>query len=216
MVGVFRRCRELVRLCRLAVDDQVLQPIQTTAAGTNQINIAIAVEIDCLGIEAKADLSTGIDERALPAPRRPIEPIRIDHQGVVFPGVLAVVPQVTFAGNDFLSSIIVEIGGQQAVRLGPAGVDDMAQPTSLPAVLLLLQPVHPDVVSATPDQVAVPVTVHVKDENRNAAVAMKFPFSVKHPSTGLAITGSFGPTVLGNQVTASVAVDVSEAEPVAG
>ena len=213
MVVIFRRGSELIRLRRLAIDDQVLQPVQTAATGTNQIDIAIAVKVDRFGIEAKADSSAGIDERPLPAPRRSIESIRIDPEWVVLAGILPVVPQVSFAGNDFLVSIVVEVGHQEAVRLGPTGVDDMPQPTALRTVPLLLQPVHTDVVAASPDQVAVPVTIHVEDENRNAAVTMEFPFGVKHPATGVTVTGSLGPAVLSDQIAASVAVDISETDP---
>src|SRR6185436_14671669 len=98
MIVVSRSSREFVRFRSVAIDDQVFEPKQTTASRTNQIQVSVAVEISHLGIQAKTNLTTRINQRALPTLRLAMESIRINDQRVVFARILAIVPHVSLAG----------------------------------------------------------------------------------------------------------------------
>ena len=70
--------------------------------------------------------------------------------------------------------------------------------------------------AAAPDEVVVAVAIDVVDERGNAGVARQVPVGVPLPAACATIFRSFEPAVRADDVASAVAVDVAEADAVAG
>src|SRR5687767_6941531 len=111
--------------------------------------------------------------------------------------------------------VVVEIRQQKAVRLRPARIHRVLDPSSLTFVLFLLNPVHADIVAAAPYDVGILIAIRIHHENRNTAIPMELPFRVKHPFFADSILRSFRPATRRYQIATSIAIDISEAQSMA-
>ena len=118
-----------------------------------------------------------------PGSRRGIEVIPVDHQRIVLAGVLAIVTQIAFSGDQLVPAVAIDIGQHQRVCLGPAGIDSVLGPAGLRVGLPgLFQPIQPGIVPAAPDQIAIAVLIDILDQDQGSTVAMQTEGVVPAPT----------------------------------
>src|SRR6476619_4277340 len=142
---------------------QVLDEEKPALAGTDYIEIAVAVDIYHRDLHPSAHAAAIVDDMFDPlaglACRRDIF-IPIDAQRLLFAGIAAVVGHEALAGDDVLTAVAVQIDKRGGVRLGPRGVDRPSSPLAVPA---LFEPEQAVVVPGTGNDVVPAVTVDVED-----------------------------------------------------
>src|ERR1700722_487200 len=90
------------------IDEQILAPEQPVAAGSYQVEIAVAVEIDDLRIDVEAGLAGAGDLSPMPDAVRAVKFVPVNDQRIPFAQIFAVVPKVTLAGDNLGTAIAVE------------------------------------------------------------------------------------------------------------
>ena len=116
MIGIGRQPVRVNFLCLewgSGLFEQILEPVQTTATGANQIEIAIAVQIDQFRIEAEAGFPSVGNEAAAKRFRFRLKTVGGNDHRVVFARVFAIVTHVAFTGDHFRFAVIVQIAQQQ-------------------------------------------------------------------------------------------------------
>ena len=115
---------------------------------------------------------------------------------------------MAFAHDQFLQSVIVQIGQERKMGLGPGIVDPVLFPGSFTTTALaLLQPVQPIGMSHAPDEISITVFVHIKHQDGDAGGA-QVEIAVPGPGPGSAL---LQPSLGCDNIAASVAVDIAGA-----
>jgi len=140
----------------------------------------------------------------------PLEPV--EHHRLPAAGIIAVVREVSLAGDEVHASVVVHVGQDDRVRLREPLEYLVSFPRDFPVGLDLLVPPDPVGVRRTRQYVRVAVTVEIVGYQIGAAASKVG--SMKLPVALCAVGGRFEPALGGEYVAASVAVDVAESEGV--
>ena len=100
-------------------DNQIFKEIETTFARGDEVYVTVFIHVYGLGVYSEADSSGFVEQVAGPFLFTFIEGVVIDAWGFVAARVVAIVGVDAFACYQIDCFIVVQVGEDQEVRLGP-------------------------------------------------------------------------------------------------